>query len=204
MTIRLATIGAALAATAFLILWLATSCPDSEARQDAERWADSAQVRLDRLEATQHKTDSLSQELDRERQRSDSVVSQARAREEAARATARAARGRVDTLVMAVEGPAGDSLEAAIEREREEHRTVVKSLREQMEAQARLLAVTDSARAAWRDRALAAEIALEAETARAEAWKREANPGLMASIRRDLPKIGAAVAVTAVVVSLAK
>lgn len=204
MTIRLATIGAALAAAAFLVLWLATSCPDSEARQRAEALEDSVATLLDTLQVHRERTRDAEVRLETERSQTAAIVVQAEAEIERAKRRAAVARTRVDTLVMAVEGEVGDSLRAAIEREREEHRTVVEALRSSLEAQVRLTQVTDSARAAWRDRALAAELALEAETARAEAWKREANPGFLDALRSDLPKIGAAVAVTAVVVSVVK
>lgn len=201
---RLATLGAAAALLAFLVLWLATSCPDGEARKRAEALGDSVAVLLDTLEVHRERTEDLEERLTLERSRAEAIVVQAEAEIERAERRARVARGRVDTLVAAVEGPEGDSLAVALERERAEHRTVVEALETQLEATTNLLAVTDSARAAWRDRAFAAELALEAETARAEAWKAEANPGYLGAIRRNLPMVGATVAATALAVTLVK
>lgn len=153
-------------------LWLMESGKSSDAEAYAKEWQDTAQVRLDKLIVTQRRTDSLEQRLTLERSRTDAIVVQAEAEIQRAERRARAARGRVDTLVARVGGPEGDSLAVALEREREENRTVVEQLGARDSARVALIVALEERGDAWRDRALAAETWGEAAAAEADAWER--------------------------------
>lgn len=175
----------------FVGLWLFQGRKSSDAEAYAKTWQDTAQARLHKLQATQRKADSLEQRYRLERSRTDAIVTQAEAEIERAERRAREASGRVDTLVAEVEGPQGDSLRAAVHREREEHRTVVEQWEAKDSARVAFIVALEERGDAWRERAISAETWGEAEAAEADAWERAYNEKQgsgLSLVDRILPK----------------
>lgn len=160
------------AALVFGFLWLTESCSQSSDEAYARMMEDSVAVLMDTLEVHRERTEDLEERLTLERSRAEAIVVQAEAEIQQAERRARVARGRVDTLVAAVEGPEGDSLRVALEREREEHRTVVEALEARDSARVAFIVALEERGDAWRDRAIAAETWGEAAATEADAWER--------------------------------
>lgn len=224
MSTRLATIGVGAALAVFLVLWAATSCPESEARQRAEAFEDSTRIARDSLktlkdslEVEKARTDSAEAELEAQRERTRTIIERERTvQTEGEERFASAGEDLLSTLdsiafVAPETAPLVDAAKMQVRDRDREFETVVGALEAQMRGVVALQESTDSARVTWRAQALTAESALEKAEAgwqfefeRAEAWKAEANPGFLEGLRTDLPKLGAAVAVTAVVLLVAQ